>query len=168
MREPFPARIACDAMCGGLARWLRALGHDTFYREGIEDSELVDIARREGRILISSDGKIFERRVIVEGAVRALPLPRGLKLLDQVEHVVRVLRLGVFEARCMLCNGRLMPVTREEVSGEVPARSLVWAREFFRCQGCGRVFWRGTHWQRIECVRQRLAALTYPSGGCLS
>jgi len=81
---------------------------------------------------------------------------------------VRVLRLGVFEARCMLCNGRLMPVTREEVSGEVPARSLVWAREFFRCQGCGRVFWRGTHWQRIECVRQRLAALTYPSGGCLS
>ena len=29
-----PARLACDAMCGGLARWLRVLGHDTFYREG--------------------------------------------------------------------------------------------------------------------------------------
>lgn len=143
-------------MCGGLARWLRALGHDTFYREGIDDAELVEVAGHEGRLLVSSDGKLFERRPIAGGEVRSLMLPRGMKLLDQVEYVVRELKLPVLQARCTQCNGRLIPVTREEVSAEVPARSLVWAREFFRCEGCRQVFWDGTHWRRIQAVRQRL------------
>jgi hypothetical protein len=154
MSDAGPMRIACDAMCGGLARWLRALGHDTFYREGIDDAELVKIARREGRVLISSDGKMFERRAIAGGEVRALLLPHGLKLLDQVAFAVRELKLGVLDARCTRCNGPLVRASREEVSGEVPARSLVWAREFYRCAGCGKVFWDGTHWQRIEKVRE--------------
>ncbi len=144
-------------MCGGLARWLRAIGHDTFYREGIDDAELVEIARREDRILISSDGKLFERKPVAGGQVRSLMLPRGLKLLAQVEYVVRALRLPVLQARCTQCNGRLVPRTREDVSADVPARSLVWAREFFRCDGCGQVFWDGTHWRRIRAVRARLA-----------
>lgn len=156
MASTEPIRIACDAMCGGLARWLRALGHDTFYREGIDDAELVEIARHEGRVLISSDGKLFERRPIACGAVCGVMLPRGLRLLDQVEYAVRTLRLPVLPARCTRCNGCLVPATREEVSADVPARSLVWAREFYRCDGCGHVFWDGTHWQRIQAVRTRL------------
>jgi len=155
MAENVPTRFACDAMCGGLARWLRALGHDTFYREGIEDGELVEIARREQRVLISSDGKLFERKLLVSGEVRALRLPRGLKLLDQVDYVVRTLKLPIREARCTQCNGRLVPASREEVSADVPARSLVWACEFYRCDGCRQVFWDGTHWQRIQSVRRR-------------
>jgi uncharacterized protein with PIN domain len=157
MDGPEPARLACDAMCGGLARWLRALGHDTFYREGIDDAELVRIAGEQGRVLISSDGKLFERNALVRGEVRSLFLPRGLKLLDQVDHVVRELDLPVLDPRCTQCNGRFRRVRREEVGGEVPARSLVWATEFYRCEACGRVFWNGTHWQRIERVRRKYA-----------
>lgn len=160
MPDGTPARIACDAMCGGLARWLRALGHDTFYRAGIDDAELVDVARREDRLLISSDGKMFERRLIVDGTVRALLLPRGLRRLDQVEFVVRQLRLPVLPTRCTQCNGELMPVARDEVAADVPARSLVWAREFYRCASCRQVFWDGTHWERIDKVRRRLAEKT--------
>jgi len=159
MPENGPARIACDAMCGGLARWLRALGHDAFYREGIDDAELVELARREERLVISSDGKLFERKLIASGQVAGLMLPRGLRLLDQVEYVMRRLRLPVLQARCTQCNGRLVPATREEVSADVPARSLVWAREFYRCSGCRQVFWDGTHWRRIQAVRRRFAQL---------
>lgn len=154
MADSTPLRIACDAMCGGLARWLRALGHDAFYREGIDDAELVSLARREHRIVISSDGKMFERRAIAGGEVRALLLPHGLKLLDQVGFVVRELGLPVLDARCTQCNGELLCVSREEVAADVPARSLVWAREFYRCRDCAKVFWDGTHWQRIEKVRE--------------
>lgn len=150
-------RFACDAMCGGLARWLRGLGYDATYTEGIEDRVLVEHAAAEGRTLISSDGPLFARRPIARGQVQALALPRGLKLLEQVEFVVRTLRLPMRTARCMRCNGQLRRARRDEVADRVPAKSLLFATEFFVCNSCAGVFWNGTHWQRIERVRERLA-----------
>jgi len=150
-------RFACDAMCGGLARWLRALGYDASYEAGIDDAELVQRALAEGRILITSDGKLLERRLITTGRIRALRLPRGLKLLDQLEYVVHTLSLAVRDARCTACGGALTPARRDEVSHIVPARSLVWANQFFTCERCGKAFWDGTHWRRVSAVRRRFA-----------
>lgn len=153
---PKELRLACDAMCGGLARWLRAFGYDTFYQEGIGDRQLVELAMREERLLISSDDRLFERKVITSGQLAALALPRGLPLMKQVEYVARKLRLAPGEARCTLCNGQLRPVQREEVGHLVPARSLVWAKNFYQCTACGQAFWDGTHWQKIRRWRDRL------------
>jgi uncharacterized protein with PIN domain len=144
-------------MCGGLARWLRALGCDAFYREGIEDQELVDRALNEDRTVITSDTRLLERKLFTEGRIRSLALPHGLKLPAQLDFVVGALGLEVQDARCTLCNGELTPVSREAVADIVPARSLIWAREFFRCGACGHVFWDGTHWGRITAVRRQYA-----------
>src|SRR5205085_4482474 len=59
-----PPRFACDAMLGYLARWLRAAGYDAFWQEGIDDAELVRLARREGRYLLSCDTGIFQYRLV--------------------------------------------------------------------------------------------------------
>jgi len=158
MSESSPTFL-CDAMCGGLARWLRAIGYDAAWRPDLDDAELVKLAHRQARVLISSDGKLFERRVLTQGRVRALQLPRGLKRIDQIRFVVRALGLAVRDPRCMKCNGRLIPASREEVADVVPARSLVWANAFFRCDGCHRVFWNGTHWKKITARRAELALL---------
>jgi len=157
--RPGPLTFACDAMCGGLARWLRALGYDTTYTPGVKDAELVRHALEQGRWLITSDGRLFERRVIAIAQVPAFLLPRGLKLLDQVRLVARRFGLRPLEARCTLCNGELMVVNREQVADVVPARSLLWATEFYRCGGCQRVFWNGSHWQRIDKIRAEIAQL---------
>jgi hypothetical protein len=167
MTQPQEQRFACDAMCGGLARWLRALGHDTYYTAAIEDGDLVRIAESEHRILITSDGKLLERKLITSGQVAALRLPHGLKLLDQLRFVTNALKLPVLdEPRCMTCNGRLITVARDEVGDAVPARSLIWATRFYRCTSCGRVFWNGSHWRRIERVRDEVRKSTpgHPSG----
>jgi len=152
-------RFACDAMCGGLARWLRAIGYDTTYTADVDDAELVDHAGRELRVLISADGRLFERRAITSGQVRALRLPRGLKRLKQLEWVVQAMRLAVGPPRCTACNGSLSRVRRDEVQHIVPARSLVWADEFYRCGSCGKAFWNGTHWMRMQQIRERLSEL---------
>lgn len=151
-------RVACDAMCGGLARWLRVLGVDASYTPDIEDGELVRQALAERRLVISSDSRLFERRVFASGALRGFFLPRGLRLRAQVRHVIDQLALRAGFPRCTLCNGELVPVRREEVAGEVPARSLIWTRAFYRCQACGHVFWQGTHWERIQSVLQAAPA----------
>ncbi|MFH1746049.1 MAG: Mut7-C RNAse domain-containing protein [Planctomycetota bacterium] len=154
-----PLTIACDAMGGGLARWLRVLGVDTSYTPGIDDGTLVQQALAEDRIVISSDGKLFERRLFTTGELRGLRLPVGLRLRAQVLYVGQHLALPLGPPRCSLCNGKLLPVSRAEVSDVVPARSLVWVRDFFRCQACEHVFWQGTHWRRINTLRQELERL---------
>jgi uncharacterized protein with PIN domain len=62
----------------------------------------------------------------------------------------------------MTCGGALVPTAREQVAAEVPARSLVWARSFYRCGQCAKVFWEGSHWKRIEKVREATANLARP------
>lgn len=146
-------RVACDAMCGGLARWLRLLGVDATFTSGIADADLVAQAFADGRTVISGDRRLFERRVFTRNLLPGLLLPVGLRLDAQVEFVVRALGLTAATPRCTACNGKLEPVGRDEVSDVVPARSLIWATDFQRCQACGHVFWKGTHWRRIALVR---------------
>lgn len=143
-------------MCGGVARWLRLLGVDTSYTPGIDDGVLVAEALAEGRVVVSADNKLFERRLFTTGQLSGVHLPVGLKLLAQVEFVVGRLDVTPRFPRCSTCNGTLVAVARAEVAGEVPARSLIWLRSFYRCGACGQVFWEGTHWRRIGAVRARL------------
>jgi uncharacterized protein with PIN domain len=145
-------------MCGGLARWLRVLGVDATYTPGIEDGELVRQALDEGRIVVTSDHKILERRLFTSGQLASVLLPVGLRLDDQVRYVVNRLHPEVGFPRCALCNGELAAVQRTDVADTVPARSLIWAKEFYRCQACGHVFWEGSHWRRIGAIRAEMAA----------
>jgi len=151
-----PLRVACDAMCGGVARWLRIFGVDATYTPGIDDGELVREALAQGRLVISSDHKLFERRLFTTGELPGLFVPVGLKLREQVRFVTRRLAIKPGFPRCASCNGTLRPVARREVADVVPARSLVWVREFFRCENCEQVFWEGTHWRRIGPERALL------------
>ena len=51
-------KFLCDQMLGTLAKWLRIYGFDTFYaNRDISDSELLDISKKENRILITRDKK---------------------------------------------------------------------------------------------------------------
>lgn len=143
-------------MCGGLARWLRMLGVDASHSPGIDDGALVRHALAEGRVVVSSDHKLFERRVFADGTLTGLFLPVGLPLREQVRYVANHFALPPGPPRCGLCNGELTPVARAAVADVVPARSLVWAREFFRCLGCAHVYWDGTHWRRIQALRAEL------------
>lgn len=150
-------RFACDAMCGGLARWLRLLGHDASYTAHIEDAALAEHAVAERRVVLSSDRRLFERRLFTTGQLRGLLLPVGLMLDEQVLFVFARFTLRAGEPRCTTCNGPLERVARADVADRVPARSLIWTDEFQRCTRCGQVYWRGTHWRRIEALKARLA-----------
>ena len=147
-------------MCGGLARWLRVLGIDTAYTRDIDDSILVRQALEQRRTVLSSDRKLFERRVFTTRELPGLFIPVGLLLPDQVRFVAGRLKLPIGFPRCTVCNGELQPVDRTEVADVVPARSLIWAREFFRCRVCRQVYWEGTHWRRIGALRKEIISLT--------
>jgi len=152
-------RFFCDAMLGGLARWLRAAGYDALFEYGIDDGDLVDRCRADGRILLSCDGPMFQCNVIKSAQVRALRVPRGLSNVEALRFVRGELGLSIGKPRCMACGGELEEVPKHTVAGEAPPLAYRNCERFWRCQRCGRLLWQGTHWQKIS---RRLAELDEP------
>jgi len=148
----------CDAMLGGLARWLRAAGYDALFEYGIDDADLVTRCRSEGRILLSCDGPMFDRNVIKSGQVKALRVPRGLGNVEALRFVLDKLRLVLAQPRCMGCGGQLVEVPKHTVAGEAPPLAFRNCETFWRCGRCGKLLWRGTHWQRISRLLAEIAS----------
>ena len=144
-------RFLCDAMLGALAKWLRAAGYDALYAsEGtdISDAHLVREAIAERRVLLTSDRGFLERKPVRDGEVAFLLVPHA-PVEEQLRLVAEEFGLERRPSRCMGCNGALETVPREAVDGLVPPKVAEAREDFFRCGGCGRVFWHGSHWDRI-------------------
>jgi uncharacterized protein with PIN domain len=143
-----PPRFVCDASLGGLARWLRAAGHEAVRVAGGGDLALAE-ARRSGGVLLTSDPRVLERRVLADGSVPALHVPVGRTPVEQLGLVMRSRGLRRLSPRCMSCGGALRAVDKQKVRERIPPRTARWRDEYFLCAGCGRLFWQGTHWQHI-------------------
>jgi uncharacterized protein with PIN domain len=135
-----PPRFLADAMLGRLARWLRILGYDAEYFPG-EDDDLLRQARREGRVLLTRDTRLLQRR----------PLPPHLFI--ESDHVMAALRLNPAVPpahRCSCCNAVLEPRDKAQVVGRVP--EFVWSHHqaFWACPRCQRIYWAGSHRRRME------------------
>ncbi len=150
MRAEGPTFL-CDAMLGGLARWLRAAGYDAEFACGVEDRQLIRKALATGATVLSSDAGLFERNVIKHKTVKALFVPRDLSKSQQLAYVAEAAGLRVHpEPRCMACGGELEDVPKESVRAEAPARAFSSCERFWRCTRCGKLLWKGTHWRRIR------------------
>jgi uncharacterized protein with PIN domain len=158
MTDPSPPSFLCDAMLGGLARWLRAAGYNAEFDPHIDDGDLVRRAAEGGQVALSSDGGIFERTVVRTGAVRALYVPRGLDKVSQLHFVLTALGLTVRAPRCMTCGGALIEVDKQAVREEAPPRTFACVARFWRCTRCGKLLWRGTHWTRIDAALHSASA----------
>jgi hypothetical protein len=142
-----------DCNVGRLARWLRALGYDASYHARIDDAELVREAAAEGRVLLTRDRDLTKRRVIQTGLVRAI-LIRDDAVTAQLRQVFSELGLELKEAltRCIECNAELEERVPAVVADRVPTYVRRTQSRYSECPACGRVYWAGTHWQRMREV----------------
>jgi len=141
-------RFAVDVMLGKLAKWLRILGFDTAFSPRADDDDLLALARREERTLLSRDRALLQR---TKGM--AFLLIESDDWEDQVRQVVDHFRLRDAvrpHSRCLECNVALKEIAKEEASKLVPAFVFETAVEFALCPSCGRVFWPGTHFQAMS------------------
>jgi len=145
-----PTRFFCDAGLGGLARWLRAAGHDALWRADIDDDELLREAREKPATILTTDSMLMERRLLRDGVIAALWLPPTLKIREQLNLVFREFGLKAGEPRCMACGGDLVTQDKEAIRERIPPKTYRWLDEYFACSRCGKLFWRGTHWERIS------------------
>jgi uncharacterized protein with PIN domain len=142
-------RFLCDASLGGLARWLRAAGYEAQLAPEVPIHRLPDEAHRRGLVLLTTDTEVLDRRLAVSGSLRLVWLPSSLTVQEKLGFVLRDLALALREPRCMACGGTLVARAKESVSARIPPRTARWKDEYFVCVLCDRLFWQGTHWQRI-------------------
>jgi hypothetical protein len=153
----------CDVGLGGLARWLRAAGYEAVWDAEIDDNRLLREARRLGAIVLTTDSLLMERRVVRTGSVQAFWLPPTLKVPEQLALVFNEFKLTVREPRCTRCGGELLPAQKEAMRCRIPPKTWRWLDEYFVCSRCDHLFWKGTHWQRIQERLARLRSVPPPS-----
>ncbi len=156
--DPPPGRFVVDVNLGRLAKYLRVLGFDAVSDGRLDDGGLADLAATENRVLLTRDRNLLKRSVVVHGYLVREVMPR-----EQTVEVVRRFDLGAAIqpfARCMECNGLVESVAKSEVDHLLEPLTREHFDEFRRCEECGRVFWEGSHYERLAALVDdiRLAA----------
>jgi uncharacterized protein len=154
-------RFVVDANLGQLARYLRLLGFDVEYSQRLTDSELVDVSVAERRVLLTRDVGVLKHGALTHGYF--------VRARDGRAQVVEVLsRFDLFGSlaplsRCARCNGRLNPVEKHEIADRLEPSTRTHYDEFWVCERCDKVYWRGAHIAGIErFVREVGSAVVEP------
>ncbi len=148
VENPLPEpKFVLDVHLGTLARKLRLLGFDTYYRNNLDDPEIAEIAGREERIVLTRDIGLLMR-----GCIKYGRWIRSQHTDKQTEEVIKRFRLSdrikPFSI-CINCSGELAPAPKESVKDDVEADTYTYYDEFLRCRSCGQVYWKGSHFKKL-------------------
>jgi uncharacterized protein with PIN domain len=148
---PHPVRFALDVHLGKLASLLRFAGFDAVVIE--EDRDLANTAAREERVALTRDVGLLKRNAVRYGYWIRHTDP-ALQLAEVLERFDLADRMESF-ARCSRRNVVVVPVPAEEVSDRLLPRTRARFRHFHRCPACDRIYWQGSHWDRLQRLLER-------------
>ena len=143
-----------DVHLGGLARYLRMAGFDTLHTQHIDDAEIRTISAREGRIVLTRDRELLKCREIGSGYY-----VRVLKAEAQLREVAARYGLAALArpfTLCLECNLPLQPVEKARIAARLPEQVSQLHDSFMHCHGCDRVFWPGSHYERMVATLRGL------------
>ena len=135
-------------MLGRLARWMRLLGFDVLYPDTSDDKELLKFA--DERIILTRDKELGKKENVF--------LIKSVKIDEQLNQVINELNLKISRplSRCSVCNQILAEVEKSSVKALVPERIYNNHDTFWRCPDCNRIYWKGSHYDKIMDTVSRL------------
>jgi len=146
-------KFIADGMLGKLTRWLRMLGQDVTYSTQFEDADLLAMAEKEQRILLTRDSDLYQRAAskgveafYVEGRTEAE------KLAELAKRFGFSLAIDLKRSRCPRCNAEIRLTPKETLAGKVEKNTFIYYNEFWECSKCGRIYWQGAHWEGIRAT----------------
>lgn len=135
-----------DVHLGKLARLLRLFGFDTEYKNYLTSSDLLKIAVEENRILLTRNAAFKENQHLSFIHI-SNEYPE-----EQLKEVILKSNLqGRFQpfTRCIICNGSLEVAVKESILNLVKENTVLFYNEFWQCNNCKRVYWKGSHYQKM-------------------
>jgi uncharacterized protein with PIN domain len=149
-------KFVFDRMLGRLTRWLRLFGYDTLEikRQENEDDILLELAKTEGRTLVSRDRMLIKKAV--KKGIKAY-LIQSSQIMEQLREMQKEFKILIEPVmdRCTLCNSIIRRLEPDEMD-IIRAKEYVYPEmlekgtEFWLCDKCGQVYWQGKHWENIK------------------
>ena len=143
-------KFIADSMLGKLARWLRMLGHDVTYNIQLNDNDLLELAKKENRVLLTKDLELYKRANGKD--IDALYLEgksESERLAEVAKRYISILEIDMEKSHCPVCNTKLKATPKDQLSGEIEKNTFTYYDKFWKCPNCGQVYWQGAHWKQI-------------------
>ena len=147
-------RFVLDTHLGRLAAYLRMLGFDTLYKNDYDDATLAEISSNEQRILLTCDIQLLMRKLITHGYFVRERQPKK-QLLEVIERFDLKNNLHPF-TRCLHCNGHVEQVEKKTIEQHLLPRTKEYYNEFWQCDHCRKIYWKGSHYQRMRGIIDNL------------
>lgn len=141
-------RFVADVHLGKLSRQLRMLGFDCLYKNDYSDQIIATIAEQENRIVLSRDLGLLRLKTIYWGYWLRSQEPE--EQLKEVVHYFHLEHKMNPLSRCIACNGKIEPVPKVEVMEALPQGTRQHFEEFFQCEACRKIYWKGSHFERMQ------------------
>lgn len=143
-------KFIVDAMLGNIARKLRFFGYDTKYFSNIDDREIISLAKQENRTILTRDKGLSSKSTRVK--IQNILLESAIET-DQLIQIAKDCSIQKFlidftKIRCSLCNERVESIRREEILEKIP-KGVKYNKEFWVCKKCDKIYWRGTHIEKL-------------------
>jgi hypothetical protein len=147
-------KFILDVHLGKLAKLLRLLGFDTYYRNDLEDEEIIQIAQAEKRTILTKDLGILKQNAVTHGYyVRATKPEVQLEEVTERFHLNKEMSVGT---RCIDCNTILETVKKSEIIDRIPPKVKKYYEEFYICRTCDKIYWKGSHYESMQKIVDRI------------
>ena len=147
LREP---KFILDVQLGSLAKYLRMIGFDAAFKNSSSKNEIIMISINEKRTILTKDLNLLKRNDVIHGY-----WIRNKEVIDQVKEVTRRFQLNSLIqpfSRCMICNTLLERIEKKKIMERLQERTKNMVDEFEICPSCSRIYWKGSHYQKMEGI----------------
>lgn len=157
LREDYEGKptFILDVHLGKLAKYLRRFNFDTTYRNDYDDEEIVEIANKEKRIILSRDHGLLKRKEVKWAVFISYDDPK--KQLKEVFH-----RFNLFNyydkknTRCVNCNHKLIKVKKSKIIDRLEPKTKKYFNKFKLCPNCNKIYWEGSHYKKTEELIEKI------------
>jgi len=152
LEETNEPRFFVDAMLGNIAKKLRLMGYDSMYFSDIDDDELIHLAKKYERIIISRDEDLIRKSI--KYGIKSI-LTKNSTEIDQIRDIIKKTNLKIIKingdrARCPNCNSKTQSIDKKNILQKISIKVLEYNDRFWECKSCNQIFWEGTHIKNLQ------------------
>lgn len=147
-------KYIADINLGDIVKYMRVLGFDLYYDSLLSTREIIEISKRENRVILTKSRKLLKFKDVTHGI-----FIRPGTTTEQIRRIIDYLdikdNIKPF-SRCLRCNTQLKSVLKENILDRIPPKTKEFCDEYVQCQSCDKIYWKGTHFINMKKVVRQI------------